>query len=152
MDLLIEDVISLDEQADGWEDAVRKGGKLLFDIGAVTENYVDCMVRCVKEMGAYIVVCPGVAMPHARYEDGVRKVAISFLRLKAPVFFGEGKEAIPVEMFFSFSTTDEKSHLRLLQDLWRIFSDKIALDSLKSCSSNMDVLEFVQGFLGNTRG
>lgn len=62
-------------------------------------------------MGAYIVVCPGVAMPHARYEDGVNKVAISFLRLKNPVFFyGKDKEPRPVDMLFAFSTTDAIDH------------------------------------------
>ena len=147
-ELLDEASISLDESAEDWEDAVRKGGKLLFDSGAVTEHYVDCMVECVKKMGAYIVVCPGVAMPHAGYEDGANKVAVSFLRMKEPVYFQREEKPVPVEMFFSFSTTDEKSHLRLLQDLWQVFSDKKALEALKECSSKRDVLTFIRGFLG----
>lgn len=106
------------------------------------------MVRCVKEMGAYIVVCPGIAMPHARYEDGVHAVAVSFLRLKEPVYFSTSKEAIPVDMFFSFSTTDERSHLNMLRDLWRIFSDQEMPDALRSCTSKKAVLDRVRAFLG----
>lgn len=146
--LLSEEVIALDEQAADWEEAVRKGGRLLQNTGAVTANYVDCMVKCVQEMGEYIVVCPGVAMPHARYEDGVHAVAVSFLRLKEPIYFSTSKEAIPVDMFFSFSTTDERSHLNMLRDLWRIFSDQEMLDELRSCTSKKVVLERVCAFLG----
>ncbi len=146
-DLLNESTIALDEAADDWEEAVQMGGRLLLEAGAVTQNYVDCMVRCVRKMGPYIVVCPGVAMPHARYEDGVHKVAVSFLRLKRPVVFDTGHEPVSVDMFFSFSTTDEKSHLRMLQDLWRIFSDGQALARLKACSSRASVLKFIQLYL-----
>ena len=91
-------------------------------------------MRCVKEMGAYIVVCPGIAMPHARYEDGVHAVAVSFLRLKEPVYFSTSKEAIP--------------HLNMLRDLWRIFSDQEMPDALRSCTSKKAVLDRVRAFLG----
>ncbi len=86
------------------------------------------------------MVCPGVAMPHARYEDGVNKVAISFLRLKKPVYFASREEKKPVDMLFAFSTTDEKAHLQLMQDLWLIFNDKDTLNRLRQSGSKEEIL------------
>lgn len=150
-ELLLPQMIDLDYQADTWEQAVRRAGSLLLEAGAVSGHYVDRMVSCVKEMGPYIVVCPGVAMPHARYEDGVSKVAVSFLRLSRPVSFGTDRDPRPVDMLFAFSTTDEKAHLRLLEDLWSIFSDEQALKRLHASHSKEKILSYLREWQDNTR-
>lgn len=139
-ELLQPEMIELDSEAATWDEAVRSAGNILVRSGAVSNSYVERMVDCVREMGPYIVVCPGVAMPHARYEDGVSKVAISFLRLKEPVVFGTAKDAKPVDMLFAFSTTDEKAHLQLLQDLWQVFNDRAILAELQQVHSKEEVL------------
>lgn len=144
--LLEEPLIALDEEAKDWEEAVRKAGNLLRQAGAVTSAYVECMVQRVKDIGPYIVVCPGVAMPHSRVEDGAEKVAISFLRLKKPVFFRGEKAEIPVDLLFAFSTTDESAHLGMMMDLWNLFTDKAALDFLRGCRTKEDVRKFVQQY------
>lgn len=148
-ELLQPDMIELDSEAHSWDEAVRSAGEILVRSGAVSNNYVERMVSCVREMGPYIVVCPGVAMPHARYEDGVSRVAISFLRLKEPVIFGTAEEAKPVEMLFAFSTTDEKAHLQLLQDLWLVFNDRATLQKLQKAGSKEEILHCLDNFPGS---
>lgn len=145
-DLMKAEVIELNFSANTWEEAVRKAGELLLSVGAITENYVEKMIDCVKRMGAYIVVCPGVAMPHARYEDGVKAVAVSFLRLDKSVVFVNEDDPHSVDMLFAFSTTDEKSHLRMLQDLWKIFNDNDALNYLRVAKSKEAVLKFIRDY------
>lgn len=147
VDLLTADVIELDFSATTWEDAVRESGDLLFRVGAVKEIYIQRMIDCVRKMNVYIVICPGLAMPHARYEDGVNRVAVSFLRLKTPVQFGGNDDPRPVDLLFAFSTTDEKSHLRMLQDLWKIFNDETPLNKLRTAESKEAVLEFISDYL-----
>ena len=44
--LLSQDRVMVDYEADDWEDAVRQSGILLRDSGAVTDAYVDAMVCC----------------------------------------------------------------------------------------------------------
>ena len=139
-DLLSPEMIELESEARDWSEAVRSAGQILVKSGAVSDCYVERMVDCVREMGPYIVVCPGVAMPHARYEDGVNKVAISFLRLKKPVYFASREEKKPVDMLFAFSTTDENAHLQLMQDLWLIFNDKDTLNRLRQSGSKEEIL------------
>jgi len=45
-------------------------GAFLVDTDAVFPSYVDAMVRAVEELGPYMVVAPGIALAHARPEDG----------------------------------------------------------------------------------
>ena len=123
----------------------RYAGNLLLAEGAVTEHYVRQMVRVVRNIGPYIVVCDGVAMPHAHIEDGARKVAVSFLRLKQPVFFSDDKR--PVDMLFAFSTTSEKAHLPLLSDLWRVFNSEHMLQALRTCPDAVTMRQQLQQFL-----
>ena len=76
----------------------------------------------------------GVAMPHARASDGVRRLAVSFVRLASPVAFAVRDDAA-VDLLFAFATPDEKAHLDLLLDLWAIFSDAETLHRLRTCQT-----------------
>ncbi len=136
-------VVELDAAAVDWEDAIRQSGRLLVKSGAVEERYIDRMIQCVREIGPYIVVGPGIAMPHSRCEDGVKKVGVSFIRLAAPVCFGNEVND-PVDLIFAFSTVDEKAHLKIMEDLWKIFTDKTALKYLRKCKTKEAVISFIR--------
>lgn len=141
--LLTPQVISFEDSVNSWEDAVWCAGSLLQKAGAVTENYVKSMVECVKELGPYIVVCPGVAMPHSRCEDGANRVSVSYLKLNKPVVFGEGENSTKVDMIFAFSAIDEKQHLKMIEDLWKLFSNERYLKNLRMCNTKEQVIEYV---------
>lgn len=72
-DLLTKDTIRVNIDAKDWEDAIRKGGDLLEKNDSIEHRYVDGMVETMKEIGPYIVIAPGIAMPHARPESGVKR-------------------------------------------------------------------------------
>ena len=56
--------------------------------GTAEEGYADEVIRCIEQYGPYIVLIPGVAMPHSQ-ENGplVHGTGVSFMRLKEPVCF-----------------------------------------------------------------
>lgn len=136
-ELLTEEMIALGAEASDWADAVQQAGRLLHAAGAVEECYIARMTESVRELGAYIIVCPGVAMPHARASDGVLRLAVSFVQLAHPVAF-EGN-AGTADLFFAFATPNEKAHLSLLLDLWTVFSDEETLARLRACSTPEEV-------------
>lgn len=131
-------------EVDDWQMAIRKAGALLQADGSVTAGYVEAMIRCVQELGPYIIVIPNVAMPHARAADGARRVAVSYVRLGKPVYFERENEKLPVDMIFSFSTIDEKAHLKLMDDLWHLFSDEQGMACLRRCQTAVEVIDFLQ--------
>lgn len=65
-DLLTPKAVRVQVHANNWEDVVRIGGQVMVDNGLVTPSYIDAMVKTVTEMGPYIVIAPGIAMPRAR--------------------------------------------------------------------------------------
>lgn len=143
-EMLSRPAVQLGAQAESWQDAVKMAGNLLHQVGAVERDYIQGMIRCIENFGSYSVICPGVAMPHARPEDGARAVAVSLIQLKEPVMFGNAGEMKPVDLIFAFSTTDEQAHLKMMLDLWMLFNDKGALDKLRRCNSYEEVMLIIR--------
>lgn len=122
-DVLAPELIRLDVEVENWQEAVRQAGQLLVDHNQVEPRYVDAMVHMVEENGPYIVIDKGVAMPHARPEDGVKSLGLSLLRLSNPVNFGHEKND-PVKLVIGLSSVDAEMHLNALRQLARLLSDK----------------------------
>ena len=122
MQLLKEDVVLLNAEARTTEEAIRLAGNLLVNTGQVRESYVDAMVKGFNEVGAYIVIAPGIATPHARPENGVIEKCLSFVRLQEPVKFGHPTND-PVQIVCAFGGVDSTGHIEMLQYIASILGD-----------------------------
>lgn len=108
-----------------WEDAVRAAAHLLVEIDAADAAYEERCVGIVREQGPYIVIAPGVALAHARPEDGARHIAVSVAVLSSAVAFGHPAND-PVDVVFAFASPDKDSHVALLGRLARALADGLA--------------------------
>ncbi|UCC77788.1 MAG: PTS sugar transporter subunit IIA [Anaerolineales bacterium] len=140
--MLTPDTIRLGVQVGGWREAVREVGKLLVASGAVEPRYVDAMIAMVEEIGPYIVIAPGVALPHARPEDGVKRACIGLLTLDPPVNFGNESND-PVSLVVAFGAPESQKHLDALRDVARLLQDSVRLGRLKAASNVDEVLEVI---------
>ncbi len=132
--------IKIGAEAGNWQAAVELCGNLLVTAGIAEERYVGAMVRTVEEMGPYVVIAPGVAIPHARPEDGALEVGISLMRLREPVEFGS-EENDPVDLLFGFATTGSDAHVELMRDLANFMSEQENLEKLREAQTTEDVME-----------
>ncbi len=105
-------------QAGGWQEAIEASCQPLLEAGAIEDRYVERCVAIVTEHGPYIVVAPGIALAHARPEDGVSLLGLSVASLAAPVEFGH-EQNDPVDVVFAFSSPDRDQHVQLLSTLAR---------------------------------
>ena len=64
--VLNKDNVKLKVNASDWEEAVRIGQGWLVEQGCAKQSYVDGIIASVKELGPYIVIADGIAMPHTR--------------------------------------------------------------------------------------
>lgn len=48
-----------------WRDAIRKSCIPLKKTGCATADYEERIIQCVEEFGPYIVIVPGLAIPHS---------------------------------------------------------------------------------------
>lgn len=141
-DLIRKETIALGLEVNDWQDAVRKAGQLLIDDGSITEEYVDGAIENVKELGPYIVITKGIALPHATNKVGVNRTAMSLITLKNPVNFGN-KNNDPVDTVFMLATTDSTSHLGALQDLSEFLGDEEFLNILRHDTTIEKILAFI---------
>ena len=99
-DLLSEDNVSFHYPAETWEEVIRHGGQLMVDTGFTDPSYTEAMVEVVREMGPYIVLAPGLAMPHARPEHGAKRVGTALVTLEKPLNFGSpDNDPVSVALF-----------------------------------------------------
>ncbi|MGS2777588.1 PTS sugar transporter subunit IIA [Robertmurraya sp. GLU-23] len=117
-------------EAVDWQDAIRAGVSILEYNGYVNKLYADEVIKNVLEYGPYIVIAPGIAIPHTRPENGALSVGMSLITLKQPIQFQQ--EEPPVKILISFSATDSNEHLEIIKtivkiaekglvdDIWRI--------------------------------
>ncbi|NPV69080.1 MAG: PRD domain-containing protein [Firmicutes bacterium] len=115
-------------------EAVRIAGTLLVEAGLALPMYVDRMVELLETLGPYIVVAPGVALPHARPEDDVSGVGMSMVRLKEPVAFGSVVND-PVDLVFALCSVDLVSHLKALTELAAVVNSPAKLNGLRQVSA-----------------
>ncbi len=144
--MITRETICLNIDAKSWEEAVIIAGNLLVKTGAVEKRYVNAMIESVKSLGPYIVIVPGVALPHARPEDGVIRPCMSLVTLKEPVNFGNFRND-PVKIIISFGTVDKTRHIKALTSLARIMGDKEKMDALKKAQDVENVVTILHGYI-----
>lgn len=141
-DLLSQETIALDATPGDWSESVRLAGGLLVSIGAVLPSYIDAMVRAVEDIGPYMVLAPGIALAHARPEDGVQRPCMSLVRLAIPVEFGSEAND-PVDLVFAFGATDKETHLEALKELVMLLQDEEAIRELRQCATPEDTVRLI---------
>lgn len=137
--------IKLHVTVSNWEEAVKRAGGILVNNGYVTSSYVDAMVQTVLKFGPYIVIAPGLALPHARPENGVIRTGISLITLRKPINFGNADND-PVYTVIALASRDNKEHLNILKTITAVLKDKEAIKRIYKSETESDILKiFKQG-------
>lgn len=137
--LIRKEIVDVDVAVEDWQDAIRAAGKLMVADGAVEERFSDAMIRVAKEFGPYIVVAPGIALPHARPEDGVIKPSIAIVRLSTPVNFGN-EDNDPVYLVVALAAIDHEQHIDGLKQLAKVLGNKDKIAEIKSATTKEELL------------
>lgn len=126
-----------------WRGALKKCIEPLVKDNSVDPAYANCLIENVEKYGPYIVLIPGVAMPHAlEGANGANREAISFMRVSEPVHFeNPAKPDTDAQIFFTLSDVDSRSHLTNIQRLVAVMSDEEVIERLKNMQSLKELLE-----------
>lgn len=142
-ELFNEETVELNVEVKNWEEAIRFCGNLFVKNGNTETKYTEAMVQTVRSMGQYIVIEKGIAMPHARPEDGVKKVGMGLIKLKNSVSFGN-KDYDPVDILIFICAVDKTSHIEALAELMSLIEDNRFLEIVRNTSSKEDVLNYIK--------
>jgi mannitol operon transcriptional antiterminator len=142
-ELLTEKTIRFKLLVDSWEEAILEASNPLLEQGYITEGYIKAMINNVKNLGPYIVIVPSIAIPHARPEEGVKKLGMSLLCLQNPVSFSS-KEEHQVRLVIVLAAIDNEMHLKALSQLITLLSDNQKVAEIMSAGSAGEVLPILQ--------
>ncbi|MDO4435709.1 MAG: PTS sugar transporter subunit IIA [Cardiobacteriaceae bacterium] len=140
--------IRLNQTAASWQEAIKIGTDALVASGAVEPRYYDVIVEKIKELGAYVVLAPGLAMPHARPEDGVKRTAFALTTLKTPVYF-DGEDE-PVSVMVTLAGVDSNQHMQGIMEITQVFEDEdpnsetgVDLAKFLRCQTEADIYALI---------
>jgi mannitol PTS system EIIA component len=138
-DLLDRRAIRLAEPAADREDAIRRCGQALIDVGAVEPSYLDSMLARERSISTY--VGEGVAIPHGTLagKDVVRRDALSFLRFPAGVDWDGSMVTVAIGI-----AACGDGHVGILAALAQILLEPDRAQALRQATDVDDVLRLLQ--------
>ncbi|SHE32131.1 PTS sugar transporter subunit IIA [Clostridium fallax] len=134
--------IKVNVLCENWEDAIKKGCKLLENKGYVEPEYEYAIIKSLKNIGPYMVIAPNIVLSHGRPEDGVNKTAVSFLTLKKPIDFGS-EQNDPVKLVITLAAKDNKSHIGVLGEIVDLLRNKEDLQKIMNSKTEKEVLNIL---------
>ena len=142
-DMLNEKTVLLNGTVSDWKESIRVAGQMLVDVNACEPKYVDAMIRFAEELGPYIVIGPGLALPHARPEEGVLETWFSLLTLKEPVEFGNEYND-PVYVIFCMAAKDKNEHIEALRQICTLCGEEQYFEKIKSAQTLKDIQDLLE--------
>ena len=143
--LLTPDVVQVIPQVKDWREAIKIACQPLIDKGCIEPRYVDAIYKSHEQIGPYYVLGPGIAMPHARPEEGVNQLSLALTIIEKGVEFG-ADENDPVKLLIVLAATDNDSHINAIVKLAELFDNQDDIDTLLQAKSKAEVLAVIHHY------
>ncbi|WP_282675909.1 transcription antiterminator [Lactococcus cremoris] len=137
-DLLTKEKIRFTNKELSWQEAIELAAQPLLDKHEIEERYIKAIIDKVEAFGPYIDLGLGIALLHARPEEGVKKLGMSFLRCEHPVKLMDDVKH-EIKLFIVLAAIDNETHLRALSTLTKILSNKERLSQLLAATNAAEV-------------
>lgn len=135
--------IRLQAEAATWQESVKMGVDLLVAADVVEPRYYQAILDGVERFGPYFVIAPGLAMPHGRPEEGVKKTGFALVTLKTPLPFNH-EDNDPVDLLITLAAEDATAHQDVgIMQIVNLFEDEANFDRLRTCRTEQDVLGLI---------
>lgn len=135
------------DQPKDWRDSLKISSENLVSKDIITEEYVNEIINNVETNGAYIVIVPGVVMPHALATGpGVLDTGISFSKFEEPVSFEKDNPEKQGKLFFTLAARDEEQHLKNIQDLMELLLTEGMIEALSGIETMEDYEHVMRDF------
>ena len=129
--------------ADSWQDSIRKAALPLIQNNYIEKRYIDSMICSVLEYGPYIVIDKGIALAHARPNDGVLKTGIALATFTPAVKFGSEND--PVKIMIVLAAAGDNEHVELLAFIADLLGDENSIKEILSATDDEQLNSKVRG-------
>lgn len=127
-----------------WQEAIQLISVPLLDSACIEEQYVENIIKKCNIMGPYMFITENVVLAHAGIDDGVNHLGLSLAIFKQPVYFNAHRKAT---IILVLATTDQVSHIRILDDVMTIFKNNKNIKTLQCKKKPSEVLAYIHTLL-----
>lgn len=124
-----------------WQEAVSLVAGPLLEGEFISGAYTNTIFDEYEKSGPYFVIAPGIAIPHARPEDGVHKQGLSLLIVRSGVNFDSPHD--PIRIIVMFSATDSRSQANMLSSLAEMLGDEKLVTALSQACRAEEVMTLI---------
>lgn len=140
-ELIREDTFQHSTKILDWKDAFYLASKPLLNKKDINKNYIEKMIQRVEEYGPFINLGKGIAIPHARPEDGVSELSMSMLVLDHSVYLPEDDR--PINILIVIAAIDNETHLSALSYLTNVLRDDEKVEQLTNAKEYNDIVKII---------
>ncbi|MRM11702.1 PTS sugar transporter subunit IIA [Enterobacter cloacae subsp. dissolvens] len=142
---IYDTTITLQDSVESWPQALEMCAKPLLELRVIAPEYVTAIIEQHHTLGPYYVLAPGLAMPHARPEEGAKGLGLSLLKLRKGVSFGAG-EFDPVDVIVMLAAPDKHSHIEMISALAELFSSDEDMAELHQANTLEEIKTVIDRF------
>ncbi len=137
MAIITPELVRLNAQATGKEDAIKQAGALLVENGRVAASYVAGMLAREQTMSTYLG--NGIAIPHGQFDNraDIFQTGISVVQFPAGIEWEDGERAYLV--IGIAATADE--HIGVLANLSQVLEEEADAQQLIHAADPMLIVE-----------
>lgn len=128
-----------------WEEAIRISGEVLKKNQLITDKYIDQVIEDVKQYGPYIVIVPGVAMPHSQADSsGVLGTGIGLTIFPEAISFDQSDPEKSAQLFFMLAAKDSSTHMNNIANLSNLLMEEGMIEDLCKVKNLQDYQQVMQ--------
>lgn len=139
-----ENAFHVVDSVDDWRHAIDIVTAPLTASHRIEARYCTAIKTATQELGPYYVLGAGVAMPHARLEEGVIDTALSMVLVRGGVDFGTGTEKVTI--LICLAAKDADSHIYAIQALCEILSDGEVINEINNACDALALQEIIKRY------
>lgn len=113
--------------------------------GKIESSYLEAIKQKHKEIGAYYVLAPKIAMPHARPEDGVNEAALQITIFKNGVNL-ESEDNGDVFVSITLAAIDSDNHIYTIMALSELFQNDHDIEKLIAANSKDEIAAIMKQY------
>lgn len=114
----------------------------LIESGKVEKSYLEAIQQKHKDIGAYYVLAPKIAMPHARPEDGVNEACLQVTVFKNGVDL-ESEDNGEVYFSITLAAMDSDSHIQTIMALSELFQNDDDIDAIIAANTHKQIADIL---------
>lgn len=145
MNLIGDNIVISNEQNLTVDAALELTCSKLVEQGKVEATYLEAIKQKHKEIGAYYVLAPKIAMPHARPEDGVNEAALQITVFKNGVDL-ESEDNGNVFFSVTLAALDSDSHIQTIVALSELFQNDDDIDAIIGAENESAIAEILNKY------